>query len=89
MYRYLLSSFSVTQKLGNVCIFLLLKIENKLNIIITDFNFKFISKHHDQYNFVLDLKLIRMAIIFNLFPFKRIKMANFSTFCITKKLVCA
>ena len=42
---FMLSSFPVIHKVGNVGIFVLLKFENKLDTVFGHFNFN--SKHHD------------------------------------------
>ena len=51
-------------KICNVDIFVLLKFENKLDVITIDINF--ISKHVDKLKFAL--KIIQLVTIPNLFP---------------------
>ena len=48
---YRQSSFSVIHKFGDIDIFVLLKIENKLDVAISQMNF--ISKQYDKCKFVL------------------------------------
>ena len=76
------SSFPVIHKVDNVGIFVLLKFENKLNVVIVHTNF--ISKHHDKYKFAL--KFIQFVTISTLFPLEVVQKCQLcQTLCITRK----
>ena len=72
------SSFPVTNKVGNIGIFVLLKFENKLDIEINPFNFN--SKHYDKCQF--SLKLIGLLTASNLFPLEVVQKCQHCQLCV-------
>ena len=60
------SSFPAIHKVSNIGIFVLLKFENKLDVVNSHINF--ISKNHNKCKFAL--KFIKLGTVPKLFPFE-------------------
>ena len=68
-------------KVGNIGIFVLLKVYNKMDREISHLNYN--SKHYYKYKFAL--KLIRLWTVFNLFPLKVVQKYQRCHFCVLRK----
>ena len=70
------SSFPVIHKVGNVLIFVLLKYENKLNVVFS--HITFISKHHGKRKFAINsFRLQQFPIYSHQNLYKNDNFANF------------